>query len=43
MVVSLPVPKKFSTGIAWALTGAITDADVTAVTANQFVINFDYI
>lgn len=41
-VISLPVPKNFSTGIAWALTANVADSDTTAVAANQFVINFDY-
>jgi hypothetical protein len=43
VVVSLPVPKKFTSGIGFAITGAIATTDATAVAASQFVVNIDYI
>lgn len=38
----LSVGIEFSTGIAYALTGGIADADTTAVAANQISVNIDY-
>jgi len=43
VVVSLPVPKKFTSGIGFAITGAIATTDATSVAASQFVVNIDYI
>ena len=37
-----PVGLALGTGIAWAATGAITDADTTAIGANDLSIDIDY-
>ena len=38
-----PVGMTFSTGIAWAATGLITNADTTAIAANDLSIDIDYL
>jgi len=37
-----PVGLALATGIAWAATGAITDADTTAIGANDLSVDIDY-
>ena len=39
MVVALPMPLKFSTGIAFALTTGAADSDTGAVAANDIIVN----
>jgi len=39
---AIPEGMVFSTGIAWAATGVITDADTTAIGANDLSIDIDY-
>jgi len=41
-VMDFPNGLAFGTGIAWALTTGITDADTGAVAANEIVVNIDY-
>lgn len=40
--VTLSLGKAFSTGISFCITGAIGDADTTAVAANQYIVNMTY-
>lgn len=40
---AIPAGLAFSTGIAFALTGAMADADTTAVAAAQVCVNFGYL
>jgi len=39
---SLSTGVAFSTGIGLAITGVVTDADATAVAANEIVVNLGY-
>lgn len=42
MVVALPMPLKFSTGIAFAITTGAADSDTGAVAANDVIVNLGY-
>lgn len=41
-IIEFPTGKVFSTGIGFGLTGAVGDADTTAVSANEHVVNIEY-
>lgn len=42
MVVALPMPLKFSTGIAFAITTGAADSDTGAVALNEIIVNLGY-
>lgn len=43
IVEALGIGIKFSSGIAFAITGGAGDSDTTAISANDVIVNLDYI